>query len=389
MRGREAQKLRLFDPAVHRLDGAFALLVARSRRTRAEPLRSRRPIVHVLRLFATAVPSPTQNRLPRLRRNWGAQPARSRGVFAKVRRLHGAWIATVEIPMRRNREFLATAPFASNDYASIVQTDYPGAHDWQYRDRVTTLVAHAEQAWPNCPRFEYTAQEHETWAFVSKFLVELQQRYSCSAYLDGIEALELPADEVPQLDDVSARMEAATGFMLAPVGGLLHKAEFLPMLRDKVMRCTPYLRHPSYPFFTPEPDIVHELRGHAPMFMHGPFVEMSVGIGEAALAAVEAGNDELVDLIGLFYWYTVEYGMIRENGTAKVFGAGNNAGIQDMLRSIDPTIPHEPLTIDAIAKLSIDYDAPQEVFFVAESFEQIAEMAHDLMRMAGTYRQTA
>lgn len=148
------------------------------------------------------------------------------------------------------------------------------------------------------------------------------------------------------------------------------------------MRCTPYIRHPEFPFFTPEPDIVHELRGHAPMFTHMPFVEMSMNIGKAAAKAVEKNDEELLDLIGLFYWFTVEYGLIRENGEIKIFGAGNNGGIQDLLRSMDPTVEKRPISLTEIKELTIDYDAPQEVFFVSESFEQIAEMANELAAMA-------
>lgn len=284
--------------------------------------------------------------------------------------------------MRRERDFLESIPFARNDYASIVQTEYPGAHDKAYRARVSDLIAQCEGAWPHIPTFDYQDDENETWELVSNVLIRLQDRYSCKAYLEGRDALDLSVEHMPQLDDVSAKMEARTGFMLAPVGGLLDKSEFLPMLGKKVMRCTPYLRHTSYPFFTPEPDILHELRGHAPMFMHEPFVELSVGIGDAAAAAVEAGNEELLDLIGLFYWYTVEYGLIREEGEIKIFGAGNNGGIQDLLRSVDPTIEKRPFSIEAIRELSIDYDAPQEVFFVAESYEQVTELAAQLMGMA-------
>ncbi len=284
--------------------------------------------------------------------------------------------------MRRERDFLAEIDFVKHDYASIVQTDYPGAHDQSYRQRVDGLNTRSEEHWPELPRYAYTAEENETWEMVSKVLLTLQNRYSCQAYLEGRDALDLPLEYIPQLDDVSAKMEQTTGFMLAPVGGLLDKAEFLPMLANKVMRCTPYLRHTNYPFFTPEPDIIHELRGHAPMFMHGPFVELSVGIGHAAAAAVEAGDDQLLDMIGLFYWYTVEYGLIRENGEIKIFGAGNNGGIQDLLRSVDPTIEKKPFSIEAIRELSIDYDAPQEVFFVAESFEQVTEIGQELMNMA-------
>lgn len=284
--------------------------------------------------------------------------------------------------MRRDRKFLEDIAFNTNEYGSIVQTNYPGAHDEAYRARVDSLIEQSKRAWPQIPRYEYNADENETWALVSELLKTLQDRYSCRAFLEGRDKLDLPEDRVPQLDDVSAKMEATTGFMLAPVGGLLDKGEFLSMLANKVMRCTPYVRHPSYPFFTPEPDILHELRGHAPMFMHEPFVELSVQIGHAASAAVEAGNMELLELIGLFYWYTVEYGLILEEGEIKIFGAGNNGGMQDLLRSIDPTIEKKPFSLEAIRELTIDYDAPQEVFFVSESYEQVAELAQQLVGLA-------
>ena len=284
--------------------------------------------------------------------------------------------------MRRDRDFLREIPFAKNEYASIVQTDYPGAHDQDYRGRVASLINASRDAWPLIPTLEYSDAENETWSLISEVLTILQDKYSCAAFLEGRDRLALPADRVPQLNDVSARLEAATGFMLAPVGGLLDKAEFLPMLAHKVMRCTPYLRHPGFPFFTPEPDIVHELRGHAAMFMHQPFVDLSVGIGKAARAAVDAGNDKLLDLIGLFYWYTVEYGLIQEDGEIKIFGAGNNGGIQDLLRSMDPTVDKRPLSVGGISDLSIDYDAPQEVFFVAESYEHVVTLASELEAMA-------
>lgn len=280
--------------------------------------------------------------------------------------------------MRRSRDFLKNVPFADSEYGSIVQTSYPGAHDGEYRARVKALVDSSEASWPTIPNYEYTDKEHETWRLVSDILVRLQDRYASSAYLEGREALGLPTDRVPQLNEVSATMEAATGFMLAPVGGLLEKGEFLSRLEDKVMRCTPYVRHHSYPFFTPEPDIIHELRGHAPMFMHEPFVKMSIEIGRAARIAVERGDEELLELIGLFYWYTVEYGLIEEAGEVKVFGAGGNGGIQDLLRSMDPMVEKRRLDLDVLRNHSIDYDAPQEIFFVAESFEHVIELAKEL-----------
>lgn len=284
--------------------------------------------------------------------------------------------------MRRDRKFLEAFSFAESEYGSIVQTDYPGAHDEDYRTRVAKLIDDSKAKWPFIPTYEYTEEEHDTWALISEILIPLQNRYACAGYLDGRSKLKLPLDGIPQLNDVSSTMESLTGFMLAPVGGLLDKGEFLSILQHKVMRCTPYIRHPEFPFFTPEPDIVHELRGHAPMFTHAPFVEMSINIGKAAAKAVEKNDEELLDLIGLFYWYTVEYGLIQEDGKIKIFGAGNNGGIQDLLRSMDPMVEKRPISLSEIKELTIDYDAPQEIFFVSESFEQIAEMANELATMA-------
>jgi phenylalanine-4-hydroxylase len=118
------------------------------------------------------------------------------------------------------------------------------------------------------------------------------------------------------------------------------------------------------------------------MFLHPEFVEMSVRIGRAAGRAVETGDQKMLDLIGLFYWYTVEYGLVKEGSEVKIFGAGNNGGIQDLLRSIDPTIEHRPFSLDAVRDLSIDYDAPQDLFFVAESFEQVLDYADQLVTAA-------
>jgi len=284
--------------------------------------------------------------------------------------------------MRRDRTFLRSVPFARNDFKSIVHTDYPGAHDTTYRAHLDTLVDDSRAAWPNIPAYDYSEADHQTWSLVSELLLRLQDRYACRAYLEGREELGLTTHHVPQLDDVSATLEAATGFMLAPVGGLLDKSEFLPMLADGVMRGTPYVRPPAYPCFTPEPDILHEWRGHAPTFMNPLLAQLSVVLGRAARSAVEASNTEMLELIGLFYWYTVEYGLILEDGEVKIFGAGNTGGVQDLLRSVDPTIEKQPFRLESIRQLSIDFDAPQTMFFVAESYDQITRLAEELEAMA-------
>ncbi|MEE2643506.1 MAG: hypothetical protein VYD19_01120 [Myxococcota bacterium] len=280
---------------------------------------------------------------------------------------------------RRDRSFLSQYKAVGENYGSIEQTSYPGATDELYRHRRDQVVALSMESWPELPQYHYLPEEHATWSYLAASLKPLQDRYACSAFLRGREALSLPMGEVPQLDAISAQLEGETGFLLAPVGGLLEAVDFLSALGDRVMRCTAYMRHHEHPDFTPEPDIIHELWGHAPMFMDAEFASFSEKIGETAKLARTFGYQDIIDRLQRLYWYTIEYGLIEESGQLKVFGAGNNAGLQDLQRSVSDTVEKRPLS-DEIYTLAIDYDRPQDLFYVAESFAQVEEMVSEIKR---------
>jgi phenylalanine-4-hydroxylase len=283
--------------------------------------------------------------------------------------------------MRRNRDFLKEFSMASIGYGGIEQTDYPGATDPVYRQRRQQIVDLAQNRWPRIPQYSYLPEEEQTWKLISTALKPLQDQHSCQAFLEGRTHLDLKIEYIPQLDHVSTLLESTTGMMLIPIGGLVDSQFFLSLLAHKSMCCTAYIRHHQHPNFTPEPDIIHELWGHAPMFMLPAFVEFSVYIGEACQLAIQNERQDIIDKLMKLYWFTVEYGLIYENGHVKIFGAGNNAGLQDLRRSITSDFPKKTLS-DEIYQCTVDYDEPQAIFYVADSYEHIMHMATTLKEEA-------
>ncbi len=133
-----------------------------------------------------------------------------------------------------------------------------------------------------------------------------------------IDAMGYRRDRIPQLAEVSGFLTERTGFRLHPVSGLVSAREFLGALSRRTFCSTQYIRHHSQPLYTPEPDIVHELMGHAPMLGIPEFADLSRKIGEGSLKA----SDEQVQQLATLYWFTIEYGVLDEGDGLRAYGAG-------------------------------------------------------------------
>ena len=203
--------------------------------------------------------------------------------------------------------------------------DHPGVTDPEYRARRDGLAALAASWKPGdpVPTPDYSDVEHSVWAEVSAALEGLHERHACAAYLEGKSKLGLPRDRVPQLDEVSELLKPRSGFRYLPVAGLAPLRDFYASFAGGVFWSTQYLRHPSVPLYTPEPDIIHEVIGHANQLAAPGYADLYRMVGEA----VERTRDEqALRFLSHVFWYTMEFGVVYERDGAKrvlkAYGAG-------------------------------------------------------------------
>jgi phenylalanine-4-hydroxylase len=246
--------------------------------------------------------------------------------------------------------------------------DHPGFRDAEYRARRNRIAGLALEYVPGStlPDAPYTAEEHGVWRAVCEALEEAHREHSCAEYLECVRRLDLPRDRIPQLREVSARVEALSGFRLEPVAGLVEPRVFLESLAGGVFLSTQYIRHHSTPFYTPEPDVAHELLGHAVTLADERLAELNRLVGEAVRRAASA---EALDRLSRVYWFTVEFGVLREGGKVKAYGTGllSSAGELEAISGAD-LLPLDP---EAASRHGYDPTHYQPVLFCADSFESM------------------
>ncbi|MXY50925.1 MAG: hypothetical protein F4Y86_00125 [Gammaproteobacteria bacterium] len=253
-----------------------------------------------------------------------------------------------------------------------LQADHPGFADPVYRDRRAAVdaMARRHRHGDEFPAIDYTESEHATWRKVHGRLSELCRQHACQEYRRALDDLVRHcgySDGIPQGRDVSAFLRARTGFRLRPVAGLLGSRDFLAGLAFRVFFSTQYMRHPSKPFYTPEPDVCHELIGHAPMFADAAFADLSQEIGLASLGA----NDAEIERLAHCYWHSVEFGLVLEGEQRKAYGAGllSSVGELEHALSAESAASFLPWDPERAANQPYPVTEYQSLYFVAESLQ--------------------
>jgi phenylalanine-4-hydroxylase len=264
--------------------------------------------------------------------------------------------------------------------------DHPGFTDQAYRasrEKIAIIASEYKQGTP-IPTVEYTEEEIKTWGAVYTKLKPLLLAHACKEHVRMLPLLEdncgYSEHHIPQLQDISDFLKDSTGFTLRPVSGLLSARNFLYGLAFRVFFSTQYIRHHSRPFYTPEPDICHELLGHAPMFANREFADFSQEIGLASLGA----TDEQITQLARCYWFSVEFGLCEQDGERKAYGAGLLSSFGELEHSMSEVPEVRPWDPFAAAQQEYPITTYQPIYYSATSFteakKQMVEFANSFAR---------
>ena len=262
-----------------------------------------------------------------------------------------------------------------------LELDHPGASDAEYRTRRDNIAGLAKnfRETHRITDVEYTDEEQGVWQIVATKLEEIQARRASAFYLDAKRKLGITTTQIPQLSEMNKRLKELSSWRLAPIEGLVETRAFLSWLSYRTMLCTQYIRHTSRPEYTPEPDIVHEAIGHIPNFTNKDFADFSQFIGHGARIA----SDDQLEELGRLYWFTVEYGLIEENGENKAFGAGLLSSFGELENAFTDNVERRPFDLERVIKTDYSYSDMQPILYVIPSYQFLKDTTRKYIESFG------
>jgi phenylalanine-4-hydroxylase len=264
-----------------------------------------------------------------------------------------------------------------------LEPGHPGLHDDGYVQRRKDLFAlcrrhRLERLGP--PLIDYTPEETRIWREVSPKLDELHVKHASRIYLQAKRTLGISETEIPQLRHLSDRVNRETRMHLVPAEGPLPYRTFYTYIGQRGFPVTQFIRHGSHPEFTPEPDMIHDCLGHVPPLMNQDYAELLTLIGKATSTTMRG---EQVLALKRFSWFSIEFGLLEEEGEIKIFGAGILSSTGEIPFSLSKDVKRRPFVTREVIETDYDPSRMQDQLFIIPSFAFLRRELEQLVREFG------
>jgi phenylalanine-4-hydroxylase len=225
-----------------------------------------------------------------------------------------------------------------------------------------------EQPWD-----QYTATDHQVWATLFERQQKILVGRASDEFLRTQQTMGMSAHQIPKFDDLNRMLRAATGWELIGVEGLLPELTFFDHLANRRFPVTWWIRKPEQLDYLAEPDLFHDLFGHVPLLMNPVFADYMQAYGQGGVKAHGIGPEALVNLTRL-YWYTVEFGLIRDAGGLRIYGAGILSSKGESIHCLESDAPNRiGFDLERIMRTRYRIDTYQKTYFVIDSYDQLMD----------------
>jgi phenylalanine-4-hydroxylase len=227
----------------------------------------------------------------------------------------------------------------------------------------------------------FTEQDHETWSKLHERQMELVKDRACSWFLEGYPKLQLDPHRLPDPQVVSKRVEGMTGWMLGDAqDAYLGPTEWFEHVKECRFPVTNYIRKPHEIDFTPLPDLFHEYFGHLGFFTNQRFADDAQLFGQLYLSA-KTEKQQLA--IARLWWFTTEFGLIRENGETRIFGAGLLSSPGELIHALEPSTPRYDFDIAQVTQTASAPYGYHEAYWVLDGYDHVRHIVFDYAKLEG------
>ena len=234
--------------------------------------------------------------------------------------------------------------------------------------------------WPDHNgHIHWSNTENETWHQLITRQNKIVQNRACDEFIAGLNELQLPMDTVPQLSSVNKTLKK-TGWEMVPVSGTVLINEFFTLLKNKKFPVANFIRVPKELDYLQQPDVFHELFGHAPLLLNSVYANFMQWYGNMALEFSPLKRK----ILSRLFWYTIEFGLLQTSRGLRIFGGGILSSYAETLFSLESTEPQRfPFALSKVLKTDYDYKHIQPSYFILENMEQLFKLQADqsLLRM--------
>ena len=220
----------------------------------------------------------------------------------------------------------------------------------------------------------YTPAEHAVWKTLFERQSQLLPGRACDEFVDGMKNLPIGADEIPDFRRLSDVLMRRTGWQVVAVPGLVPDEVFFEHLANRRFPAGQFIRRANQLDYLEEPDVFHDVFGHVPMLMNPAIADYIQAYGFGGLRAQQLG---VLDRLARVYWYTVEFGLIREDGGVRAYGAGILSSVGELEYSVNSPQPHRlPLQLERTMRTLYKIDTYQQTYFVIDDMQQLLSLAN-------------